>query len=173
MGRILAIDYGLKRTGLAIGSVETGIAFPWAIVDSVGTPEVDAKRVAEYVRKSDETFERIVVGLPLNMDGSTGGQAAICQKFGQAIGEILKRPVEYCDERLSSFAAEQKFRTTESRSDRRDTRGKKSSSAKPKRPLDAVAAAVILEGYLKRQRGEDQPTPSSDMDTPLTDDAEM
>jgi len=150
MGRIIGIDYGTKRIGLAIADTITRIAMPWCILDAANDPVRDAAAVVRKLADAGENPERFVVGLPTNMaDATEGPQAKISRTFGEALNQQSGVPVEFQDERLSSFAAEALFRL-----DQRSQRNKRpAKKIKPKKPLDAVAAAVILGSYLKQERG--------------------
>ncbi|NLX06695.1 MAG: Holliday junction resolvase RuvX [Phycisphaerae bacterium] len=143
MPRIIAIDYGTKRIGLAVGDAALRIAMPWDVLDARNDPAADAQTVWDHLRRSGDPVETLVVGLPLNMDGTEGPQAQLVRTFGQALAELSSRPVEYVDERLSSFHAEQKFRPP--------GKSRNQKSRKPNRPLDAVAAAVILDAYFRQE----------------------
>jgi putative Holliday junction resolvase len=133
--RYLAIDYGTKRTGLAICDSAETIVSPLAILQ--GQKEL-LKKIEEVVRT--EGVEAIVVGLPLNMDDSEGFQAKLVSKFADQLKEHLDIPIHFQDERLSSFSAEDKLAPAGF------TRGKK------RKRLDAVAAAEILEAFLERKK---------------------
>ena len=133
--RYLAIDYGTKRTGLAICDSAETIVSPLAILQ--GQKEL-LKKIEEVVRT--EGVEAIVVGLPLNMDDSEGFQAKLVLKFADRLKEHLDIPIHFQDERLSSFGAEDKLAPADF------TRGKK------RKRLDAVAAAEILEAFLERKK---------------------
>lgn len=133
--RYLAIDYGTKRTGLAICDSAETIVSPLAILQ--GQKEL-LKKIEEVVRT--EGVEAIVVGLPLNMDDSEGFQAKLVSKFADQLKEHLDIPIHFQDERLSSFGAEDKLAPAGF------TRGKK------RKRLDAVAAAEILEAFLERKK---------------------
>jgi len=129
--RYLAIDYGDKRTGLAICDPAETIASPLTVIH--GQKELP-KKIADIVET--ENVEAIVLGLPLNMDGSTGPQAELVFKFADRLKTHLDIPIHFQDERLSSFSAEEKLSQTEF------TRKKK------KKRLDAIAAAEILQAFL-------------------------
>jgi putative Holliday junction resolvase len=132
--RYLAIDYGSRRTGLAICDPSETIVSPLAVIDSrKGLFE----KVVDIVKT--ESVEAVVVGLPLNMDDSKGSQAQLSEKFADRLKKELQIPVYMQDERLSSFAAEEKLAPAQY------TRGKKKSR------LDAVAAAEILELFLQQK----------------------
>jgi putative Holliday junction resolvase len=132
--RYLAIDYGTKRTGLAICDSAETIASPLAVIQ--GQKEL-VKKISEVVEKED--IDAVVLGLPLNMDGSEGAQTKLVLKFGKQLQNGLKIPVLLQDERLSSFGAEEKLTSA------KYTRGKR------KKRLDAVAAAEILEAFLEQK----------------------
>jgi putative Holliday junction resolvase len=131
--RYLAIDYGNKRTGLAICDQAETIASPLTVIQ--GQKEL-AKKISEIIEA--ENVDAVVLGLPLNMDGSEGPQAELALKFGKQLQNCLKIPVLIHDERLSSFGAEEKLISANY------TRKKK------KKRLDAVAAAEILESFLQQ-----------------------
>ena len=133
--RYLAIDYGTKRTGLAICDPAETIVSPLAVLE--GQKEL-LKKIADVVKAND--VEAIVLGLPLNMDDSEGSQAKLVLKFADQLKEHLDIPIHLQDERLSSFGAEDKLAPAQF------TRGKK------RKRLDAVAAAEILEAFLERKK---------------------
>lgn len=135
--RYLAIDYGAKRTGLAICDAAETIASPLDVVQ--GEAEV-LKRIAEVV--GGEKVEAVVLGLPLNMDGSEGPQARLVRKFAERLRREIDVPVHFQDERLSSFTAGEKLTVAEFAPEERRKR------------LDAVAAAQILEDFLEAKRAE-------------------
>ena len=130
--RYLAIDYGDKRTGLAICDHAETIASPLAVIQ--GQKDL-LKKIADVVET--EGVEAIVLGLPLNMDDSQGPQARLIFKFADQLKEHLNVPIHFQDERLSTFSAEDKLAPAQF------TRGKK------KKRLDAIAAAEILEAFLE------------------------
>jgi putative Holliday junction resolvase len=132
--RYLAIDYGEKRTGLAICDASETITTPLTVIH--GQKEL-TKKIVNIIRK--EGAEAIVLGLPLNMDGSEGHQSKLTRKFAEQLKKHLDIPIHFQDERLSSFDAEQKLTPTEL------TTGKK------KKLLDAIAAASILEAFLEQK----------------------
>lgn len=136
--KILAIDPGGKRIGLAATDALhlTTRLLPVLQVKNLGAslPEL----VSLIIK---EEFEKVVVGLPLNMDGSEGAAAKAAKALAQKLGEALKKKkvdclVELWDERLTSFEAEQR------------TRQQGVAKAKAKAFLDSVAAEVLLEDYL-------------------------
>jgi putative Holliday junction resolvase len=132
--RYLAIDYGEKRTGLAICDANEAIVTPLAVIR--GQKELQ-KKISAVINK--EGVEAVVIGLPLNMDGSEGSQTKLVLKFAEQLREHLDVPVHFQDERLSSFDAEQKLAPAGlTRSEKR-------------KRLDAVAAASILEAFLEKK----------------------
>ncbi len=133
--RYLAIDYGTKRTGLAICDADETLASPLAVIESRGKL---LEKIAQIV--TAENVEAIVLGLPLNMDGSEGAQTKLVLKFADQLQAHVQIPVYLHDERLSSFAAEEKLAPADL------TKGKQ------KKRLDAVAAAEILEAFLEQKR---------------------
>ena len=132
--RYLAIDYGAKHTGVAICDSSETIVSPLAVIE--GQKDL-LDRIVQFVET--ENVGAIVLGLPLNMDDSVGPQAKLVFQFAERLRERLSIPIHFQDERLTSFAAEQKSAPLESR-------GKK----KQKR-LDAIAAAAILEAFLEHE----------------------
>jgi putative Holliday junction resolvase len=143
--RYLAIDYGTKRTGLAICDSGETIASPLTVIQ--GQKEL-LKKIAEVVET--ENVEAVVLGLPLNMTGSESAQTKLVFKFAEQLKDYLHIPVHFQDERLSSFSAEEKLTSA------KFTRGKK------RKRLDAVAAAEILEAFLEQKT----PRNSAGTDTP-------
>ena len=133
--RYLGIDYGQKRTGLAICDAGEMIASPLKVL-TVAQSELIAG-IADIINR--EKVEAIVLGLPLNMDGTAGHQVRRVQKFAAQMKEYIDIPIHFQDERLSSFDAEGKLAGTEL------TRKKK------KKRLDAVAAASILQSFLDQK----------------------
>jgi putative holliday junction resolvase len=135
----LALDLGDRRIGVAV-SDETGLlASPVATLQRVG-PKKDLQTVAELVRQHEA--EEVLVGLPLNMDGSEGPQAAKVRAF---MGGLARRlgsavPVVARDERLTSVAADELLR------ERGVARGKR------KGVIDQVAAVLILQEHLDERR---------------------
>lgn len=129
--KYLAIDYGQKRTGLAVCDPDETICSPLAVLET-------DKNLITRIRQTIEAgkIEAVVVGLPLNMDGTKGQQAECTEKFAEELKKQTDVPLHFCDERLSSYAAREKFAVV-------DIKG-----SKKKKPLDAVAAAEILQVFL-------------------------
>jgi len=138
MATLLGIDYGAKRTGLAVGDDQTRLPSP---VKTITTD--DPQEQLESVVRVAEDFDvsAFVLGLPLNMDGTEGPQAGTVRRFGGTLAARTGKPVHYVDERLSSYAADDLLRPAEL------TRKKK------KGVQDAVAASVILATYFEQTDG--------------------
>ena len=129
--KVLAIDLGERRTGFAISDPAGRLAL--SLPTRTDVTAVDAAQVAE-----DQGAERIVVGLPLNMDGTEGPAARRSLAFIDELRLLVSVPVEAWDERLSTAEADARMR--QQGLDRRDRH----------RRADAAAAIVILESYLRR-----------------------
>jgi len=133
--RYLAIDYGNKRTGLAICDAEETIASPLTVIH--GQKDL-LKKIADIIEV--EKVEAVVLGLPLNMDDSQGPQAKLVLKFADQLKANVDIPIHFQDERLSTFGAEEKLAASDF------------TRAKKKKRLDAIAAAQILEAFLEQKR---------------------
>lgn len=135
--RALAIDYGRVRHGLAVSDGLGMAAHPLPALQRKD-PEQDLRLLRKLIEERD--VRRVVLGLPLNMDGSEGPMAAEVRRFGGKLAEELDLPVLYEDERLSTDEAESQLKQRGLRpSDRRKLR-------------DSLAAAVILGALLERER---------------------
>ena len=140
MSRVLALDHGSRRVGVAIGETETGLAFARPALRR-RSAQRDLDAVARLVR--EEAVELILIGLPLNMDGTEGRQAAAARSFGERLAEIGPE-VAYADERLSSWQAGQELQAAGRHPARRSGE------------LDSAAARLFLQQYLDDRR---QPAP--------------
>lgn len=136
--RILAVDYGRKRIGLALSDELQITAQPFLTLERVNRRD-DLQRLREICRKQGVT--RILVGHPLHLTGEAGEMAEEAARFAARLRKELGIEVELVDERLTSWEAGQMIAESESPS-----RRKKSS-------LDDVAAAIFLREYLERNRG--------------------
>jgi putative holliday junction resolvase len=147
-GVILAIDYGKKKLGLAL-SDEFGVTSrPYATWNRTKRRH-DLARLRELVRR--QRVRRIVVGLPLHLDGSSSEMSEEAKSFAARVEKALGIPVEMTDERLSSWEAHETLASIDS--DRRSRRNLPGPSARNRKaPIDDVAAAVILRDYLDRAR---------------------
>jgi putative transcription antitermination factor YqgF len=126
--RVLALDFGSARTGVAVSDATGTLASPVGIVDRAAS-HTGLERIAELVSRYDA--ERVVVGLPLTLRGEHGVQARETEAFVEALRDRLAVPVESFDERFTTALAQQ-------------TAGRA--------PEDAVAAAHLLQGWLERPR---------------------
>ena len=137
--RIMGIDYGDARTGVAISDLLCSIVGSTAVVPSRNTE----KALADIVRMAKENeVGEIVVGLPRNMDGTEGVRAELCRAFADMLKEATGLPVAMWDERRTTVEAHNIL-------SQHNYHGKKR-----KNTVDAVAASLILEGYLAfRKRG--------------------
>ncbi len=131
--KIMAIDYGDARTGVASSDLLCSIVGSTTVVPSRNTE----KAVADLVKLAkDNGVGEIVVGLPKNMDGTEGARAELCRAFAQTLGEATGLPVTMWDERRTTVEAHNILSV-------HNYHGKKR-----KNTVDAVAASLILEGYL-------------------------
>lgn len=131
--RILGIDYGDARVGVAVSDPLGMMANGVRTIKNTGK----RKLIGELMAVIDEYKpERVVIGLPKNMDGSEGFRAEATYKFADEFKKTYSGEVVFWDERLSSVGAKRFLNET-------DTRGKKRTAV-----LDTVAACIILEGYL-------------------------
>jgi len=136
--RTLAVDLGTRRVGLALSDEGGRFATPYEVVN-VTTPQQAEAAVLAVIAK--EGVERLVVGLPLNMDDSLGPAARQAAAWGTDVARRAGKPVVFVDERLSSFQAEQVLVD-------RKRAGEKLTRQRKKEQLDAVAAAGFLQAFL-------------------------
>ena len=139
--RTLGIDLGSRRVGLALSDEGGRFATPIDVL-TVSSPQQAIDRILPVIRT--EAVQRIVLGLPLNMDDSVGPAARSTLEWGRSLSAAAGVPVLYVDERLSSFAAEQSL------ADRKRA-GEKLTHQRKKQQLDAVAAAAFLRQFLEGQ----------------------
>ena len=146
-GVILAIDYGQKRLGLALSDEQGLTSRPFAIWTRINRRR-DLARLRELARQ--HAVRRIVVGLPLHLDGSESDMSAETRAFAGRVEKALGLPVELIDERLSSWEAQETVRGNNSAAPAR--RGGKLATARQRqKTFDDVAAAIILRDYLGRK----------------------
>jgi putative holliday junction resolvase len=150
-GKILAIDYGRKKIGMALADVQARIAEPHGTLARINRNE-DMRRLRESVR--DQEVTQIVVGLPLRLDGSQGDMADEVTRFAERLRKQIGVPVVLVDERLTSWQAEQMLEQEFGRRlTHRETplgRKKTARTSDSKYTVDAIAAVVILRDYLAR-----------------------
>lgn len=149
--KILALDYGRTKIGLALANLEARIAEPYATLERINRNE-DMRRLREFAR--DHHVKQIVVGLPLRLDGTAGEMAEEATRFAERLRKQLGLPVELVDERLTSWEAERILEEELGRrithTETRDGHRKSVHPAEGKYTVDAVAAMVILREYLAR-----------------------
>ncbi len=133
--RIMALDYGDKRIGVALSDALKMTAQGKEVIQHTNI-KADLKRLDEII-KEDEV-EKIVVGLPRNMNGTYGPRAEKTLKVVEKLKDKLSIPVETWDERLSTMAAERVLLEADT------------SRNKRKKVIDMMAATIILQGYLER-----------------------
>jgi len=133
MKRIMGVDYGDARTGIALSDLLCTIVGSTEVIHSKGR-EKTIQRICELVRLHD--VGQIVVGLPKNMDGSEGPRAQLCREFAALVEEATGLPVQLWDERRTTVEAHNILSA-------HNYHGKKRKDT-----VDAVAASLILEGYL-------------------------
>ncbi len=136
MSRILGIDYGTKRIGVAVGDTETRIASPLKTLPGRGNTTDDAGAVSQLAIK--EEVGVIVVGLPLSMNDGESTQTKLTRNFADQLAKVSGKPVHLHDERLSSFAADETL----------EQAGVTPRKSKSRGLTDRIAAQKILQAYL-------------------------
>jgi putative Holliday junction resolvase len=150
LGKILAIDYGRARIGLAIADGVTRMAQPLGTLERINRNE-DMRRLRELAR--EHAVKLIVVGLPLRLDGTRSEMAEEASRFAERVRKQIGVPVEMVDERLTSWEAERLMEEVGGRVLHKESpvTGRKIRKDPGKLTVDSVAAAVILKEYLERQ----------------------
>ncbi len=136
-GRVLGIDPGEARIGVAISDPERRMAVPFGTID-VGRPPGELKAVAAIVQADEVSL--IVIGLPRELSGNEGPRAAHARAFGDALGVVLTVPIEFQDERLSTVEAERALREAGV------------TGRERRKVVDQSAAAIILQAWLDGHR---------------------
>jgi putative Holliday junction resolvase len=131
-GRVLGLDLGDARIGVAISDPDRRLALPLGTVRT-GAPD-DVKAIAELVREHRVTL--VVVGHPLLLSGGAGERAHLAERFAEALDSVLGIPVDLQDERLSTVEADRALKAAGASGRRR------------RRTLDRSAATVILQAWL-------------------------
>lgn len=137
MTRLLALDLGERRIGVAISDPTRTLARPFMTISRASRQE-DVDAIGALV--VEHSISHIVVGLPLSLDGTEGPQARSIRRYAEFLSAELLVPIDYCDERYSTVEAGEILR---SKAGRKKDRGE----------IDAMAAAVILQAYLDAQVG--------------------
>ena len=141
--RILGIDYGARRMGLALSDATATLASPWKMIErprSVPATIDLLMRDIEQLLADADGLEAIVVGWPRRLDGTPTDQTPHVESFRHALERRVHVPVILQDERLSSHEADERLAVRE-----RDWRRRKAK-------LDAAAAAIVLQDYLDQRR---------------------
>ena len=133
----MSIDYGDVRTGIAISDIRGILASPLCVIKESYQPKL-VDKIIELI--NENKIEKIVIGLPRNMDGSYGYRCDDCKSLGQAISERINIDIEFEDERLTTVMAHNILSDN-------NVRG-----AKRKQTVDAVSAVMILQSYLDKNR---------------------
>ena len=149
--RIVALDYGRTKIGIAVADSEARVAQPYDTLKRINRNE-DMRRLRELA--GELSVRQIVVGLPLRLDGSSGEMAEEATRFAQRVHKQIGVPVEMVDERLTSWEAERILEEEMGRrivhAETQHGRKKAARASDGKYTVDAVAAMVILREYLAR-----------------------
>ena len=137
-GRVLGVDLGDVRIGVAISDDARRLAVPLGTVH-VGQPPGELKAIAALV--GEHEVSAVVVGLPLSLDGSRGPRAGLAEAFAEALRSIVSVPVRLHDERLTTVEAERGLRTA-------GVTGRDRKAV-----VDAEAARILLQSWLETDRG--------------------
>lgn len=134
--RMMAVDYGDSRTGVAFCDEMEMLASPFCVINERYAPKLIEKLKEIAV---EQKAKQIVVGLPRNMDGSYGYRCDECRRLGDSLSEITGLPVVYQDERLTTVMAHEVLSAN-------NVRG-----AKRKKQVDAVSAVMILQSFIDKR----------------------
>lgn len=134
--RVMGLDIGDKRIGVALSDPGEILASPYTIIER-DSEEQGIKAIVDIIIQKD--VGKIIVGLPRLMDGTTGQQAAKVEAFVERLRSHTQTPIELRDERLSTLSARRLVKDS-------------SQKTKKKTRYDAAAAAIILQAYLEEQR---------------------
>ncbi|MBR6603737.1 MAG: Holliday junction resolvase RuvX [Clostridia bacterium] len=134
-GRIMGVDFGEVRTGIAISDASRFLASGIGYIKEGGLHKT-AERIAEMVK--EENVSAVVIGCPVNMNGTEGPRAERCRDLAREIGELTSLPVAMMDERMTTMAASRFLNET-------NTRG-----AKRKTVIDTLSAQIILQNFIDR-----------------------
>jgi putative Holliday junction resolvase len=147
MSRVVGIDPGQARIGIAISDEGRSIAFPRETISAEGGWVQAAGRVREAL--ADEDVDTVVVGLPLRLDGTEGEAARRARGFGAALADAMQLEVVFWDERLTTVAAERSLTEMGRRGSRR------------REVVDQSAATILLQGFLDANTSATWTGPSS------------
>lgn len=139
--RVLGFDYGTRQIGVAVGQTLTGNARPLKELRARdGIPDWD--QIGALLKEWEP--DALIVGLPLNMDGTPSEMSARAEKFARRLQGRFQLPVHCIDERLSTFEAKQTLRDS----------GRRAPTSYRDNPVDSLAAALLLETWLSSQTKE-------------------
>jgi putative Holliday junction resolvase len=139
--RVLGIDLGSKRIGIAVSDRSGTLASPLVVLQRSGSVKRDHVQIAALV--AEEEAERVVVGLPLSLDGSVGKAAQAALDEAKVLASVLDVPVESFDERFTTTTAHANLRERQMRGQDR------------RKIIDKVAAAVMLQTWLDGREGRE------------------
>ncbi len=134
---ILSVDYGDKRTGIAVCDKLEMLASPVCVITEWNIDAL-ANKIIDVAK--ERRAEEIVVGLPKNMDGSEGFRADACKELGEKLKNLTEIPIKFWDERLTTVSAHKILSDN-------NVRGKKRKAV-----VDAVAADIILQDYIDSRK---------------------
>ena len=143
-GRLLGLDFGTKRIGIAVSTPDQTIASPLESLTRSGA-DADARRLR--VLAEDYRAVALVVGLPVHMSGEEGGSARLAREFGGWAGKVTSLPVRFWDERFTSSVAEAHLLGAELTKKQRQRR------------IDKLAAQIMLQSYLEAADRDRLPPP--------------
>lgn len=138
--RVLALDLGSKRIGVAVSDSSGTIASPLVVLQRSGRTSLDHQRIRDLVREEEAVL--LVVGMPVSMNGSNGTAAQAALKECQELATVVGVPVETLDERLTTVTADRMLIERGLRAPQR------------RKVIDKVAAAVILQSWLDRHNDD-------------------
>src|SRR5512136_2856186 len=142
MGRLLALDVGEKRVGVALCDETQTLARPLLTIQRASKKE-DFARLAAVCR--EHAIEKVIVGLPKTLRGEEGPQAQRVRRYALELQAALNLPIEFWDERYSSVDAQERLASS-------------SRKVRAKGDIDSAAAAIILQEYLDALTSSQQPT---------------
>lgn len=141
--RVMGIDYGEQRMGIALSDPTGYIAMPLRVIEVNGDKDRVLREIVSLCKEND--VEKIIIGMPVNMNGSKGMMAIKVEEFVELLKPLVGMPVGVWDERLSTQAAERVLLDADMSRKRR------------KQVRDKLAAQLILQGYLDAQNEEYEP----------------
>lgn len=144
--RALGIDLGSKRIGVAVADSAGTLAMPYEVVERTGDRARDHRRIAALAEETDA--ERLVVGLPLSLDGSVGPAAEAALAEADELATATGLPVETWDERLTTVTADRELAAVGRRGPAR------------RKVVDKVAAAILLQAWLDHRRAHPEDPPA-------------